>query len=34
MTEIILSPHFTDEEIGALRGEVIWPVSYSGDIQD
>ena len=34
ITEAILSPHFTDEEVGALMGEVISPMSNSGDIQD
>lgn len=32
MTKVIISPCFTNEEIEVLRGEMILPVSFSGDL--
>lgn len=32
MTKVIVSPHFTNEEIKVLRGEMILPVLFSGDL--
>lgn len=32
MTKATVSPHFTNEEIEVLWGEMILPVSFSGDL--